>query len=136
MPRTAVTTTNAVRDFTFWTTLSQPPSTVDIQAQHRSNHTALNLPPSSSHWEIHCDGSFRSESQVAAYGVIIKNPHEQVVDGCAGTFFCSSAIVAEAKALLTAVIVAASLHFPVLSSRIAKCLFTYYMIRGELAHGR
>ncbi|CAL1410643.1 unnamed protein product [Linum trigynum] len=112
IPRTAVTSANAVRDFNFWTTPPLVQSVHGTHSQHISDHSTLSLPPSSSQWEVYCDGSFRSESQVAAYGVIITNPHGQVVDGSAGTFFCSSAIVAEAKALLIAVRMAASLHGP------------------------
>ncbi|CAN1129854.1 Putative ribonuclease H protein At1g65750 [Linum perenne] len=52
---------------------------------------------------IHCDGSFLKDSQEAAYGVVMTNCHGQVCDGRIGTFFCSSAMVAEAKAILEAI---------------------------------
>ncbi|CAN1139003.1 hypothetical protein LINPERHAP2_LOCUS11004, partial [Linum perenne] len=53
--------------------------------------------------EILCDGSFEDDRPLAGYGIIIKDSHLLVVDGYAGTLVCSSPIVAEAKALLTAI---------------------------------
>ncbi|CAL1376403.1 unnamed protein product [Linum trigynum] len=50
--------------------------------------------------EIHCDGSFISKSQPAAYGVVAVNHHGQVCDGGAETLLCSTPIEAEARALL------------------------------------
>ncbi|CAN1231391.1 hypothetical protein LINPERPRIM_LOCUS3430, partial [Linum perenne] len=40
--------------------------------------------------------------QKAGYGVIISNPNGQVLDGKAGSFYCSSSIVSEARALFHA----------------------------------
>ncbi|CAN1157596.1 Putative ribonuclease H protein At1g65750 [Linum perenne] len=57
---------------------------------------------------IHCDGSFVKDSLRAAYGVVMTNSHGQVCDGRSGTFFCSSPIVAEAKAINEAISLAAS----------------------------
>ncbi|CAN1250765.1 Putative ribonuclease H protein At1g65750 [Linum perenne] len=54
------------------------------------------------HQKIFCDGSFDQNSSEAGYGVVMKNPHGAVIDGRAGKFTCSSAMVAEAKALLEA----------------------------------
>ncbi|CAN1268803.1 hypothetical protein LINPERPRIM_LOCUS13330 [Linum perenne] len=58
-----------------------------------------NPPPSNPNWVIHCDGSFVSEVQKAAYGVTISNTSGQITDGRAGTLYCSSPIVSEAAAL-------------------------------------
>ncbi|CAN1761157.1 Transposon TX1 uncharacterized 149 kDa protein [Linum perenne] len=62
------------------------------------------------HHEIFCDGSFDPITGAAGYGVIIKNTHGQVTDGKAGMTECSSALVAEAKALLVALRVAETLN--------------------------
>ncbi|CAL1373520.1 unnamed protein product [Linum trigynum] len=100
-PSTYGTSLKAVSFFSVWTSqggLSLPTS----RDQHAPRHPTLSLPPCLNHWVIHCDGTFSSESQLAAYGVVIKNPLGQVVDGFAGTLFCSAAIVAEAKAILIA----------------------------------
>ncbi|CAN1152069.1 Putative ribonuclease H protein At1g65750 [Linum perenne] len=59
-------------------------------------------PLASTHQEIFCDGSFDQNSSTAGYGVIVRNPHGQVIDGKAGKLLCSSALVAEAKAVLEA----------------------------------
>ncbi|CAL1404182.1 unnamed protein product [Linum trigynum] len=52
---------------------------------------------------IHCDGSFISDSQPAAYGVVVVNHHGQVCDGRAENLLCSTPIEAETKALLEGV---------------------------------
>ncbi|CAL1403932.1 unnamed protein product [Linum trigynum] len=60
----------------------------------------LSSPPSSTHdFEIHCDGSCFSDSQEAAYGVVVTNSHGQVCDGRAESLHCFSPLEAEAKAL-------------------------------------
>ncbi|CAN1148077.1 hypothetical protein LINPERHAP2_LOCUS16250 [Linum perenne] len=48
------------------------------------------------------------DSQEAAFGVVMTNNQGQVCDGRSGTFFCSSAIAAEAQAIKEAVVLAAS----------------------------
>ncbi|CAN1255029.1 Putative ribonuclease H protein At1g65750 [Linum perenne] len=65
-------------------------------------------PPRTPSLVIHCDGSFLKDSQEAAYGVVVSNSHGQVCDGRSGTFLCSSAMMAEAKAILEAINLAAS----------------------------
>ncbi|CAN1767723.1 Putative ribonuclease H protein At1g65750 [Linum perenne] len=65
-------------------------------------------PPRIADLVIHCDGSFKKDSPKAAYGVVMTNTHGQVCDGRSGTFFCSSPIVAEAKAINEAVFMAST----------------------------
>ncbi|CAN1179513.1 hypothetical protein LINPERHAP2_LOCUS34238 [Linum perenne] len=61
-------------------------------------------PPHSAHErEILCDGSFSQSSPLAGYGIIIKDSHGRIIDGNSGTLVCSFPIVAEAKALHTAI---------------------------------
>ncbi|CAN1817880.1 LINE-1 retrotransposable element ORF2 protein [Linum perenne] len=75
--------------------------------------TILRPPPGDSrHHQIRCDGSFISESVEAGYGVVVTNAHGQVIEGKAGTLFCSSSMVAEAKALMVAVQCAMSYEGP------------------------
>ncbi|CAL1390640.1 unnamed protein product [Linum trigynum] len=52
---------------------------------------------------IHYDGSFISDSQPAAYGVVVVNHHGQVCDGRAEDLLCSTPIEAGTKALLEGV---------------------------------
>ncbi|CAN1154439.1 Putative ribonuclease H protein At1g65750, partial [Linum perenne] len=66
------------------------------------------LPNVSAHLKIFCDGSFDISSSTVGYGVIMYNLHEQVIDGKAGRLTCSSALAAEAKALLEAIRMAAN----------------------------
>ncbi|CAL1404554.1 unnamed protein product [Linum trigynum] len=72
----------------------------------RSRSTALS-PPGPYSKVVHCDGSFVSDAQEAAYGIAIANSHGQVINGRAERFFCSSPIQVEAYAILNAVILAA-----------------------------
>ncbi|CAN0914648.1 Putative ribonuclease H protein At1g65750 [Linum grandiflorum] len=57
-------------------------------------------PPVGDHQSIYCDGSFDQASPVAGYGIVIIDSHGQVTGGRAGKILCSSALVAEAKAIL------------------------------------
>ncbi|CAN0878781.1 hypothetical protein LINGRAHAP2_LOCUS12637 [Linum grandiflorum] len=45
-------------------------------------------------------------SRKAGFGVIMVNPESRVVDGMAGHLFCGTSIVAEARAMLAASILA------------------------------
>ncbi|CAL1371697.1 unnamed protein product [Linum trigynum] len=63
----------------------------------------MNPPPSNQSLVIHCDGSFISDSQSAAYGVVVVNHHGQVCNGRAENLLCSTPIEAETKALLEGV---------------------------------
>ncbi|CAL1384016.1 unnamed protein product [Linum trigynum] len=56
---------------------------------------------------MYCDGSFVSDSSLAAYGITIANAHGQVYDGKADSFLCSHPIQAEAFGLLNAILIAA-----------------------------
>ncbi|CAL1375417.1 unnamed protein product [Linum trigynum] len=95
------TLSKAIDCFNEWSGLLPLPST-SSPPQPPPSCSRIDPPPSLLQQEIHCDGAFVSESQVAAYGVVVRNHHGQVIDGKAGTLFCSSSIVAEAKALLIA----------------------------------
>ncbi|CAL1383908.1 unnamed protein product [Linum trigynum] len=91
-----------VREFTEWTScprLSQP-HVQTSSVQLRDNLPHPSPPPSNHHMVIHCDGSFISDSQPAAYGVVVINHHGQVCDGRADILLCSTPFEAEAKALL------------------------------------
>ncbi|CAL1403383.1 unnamed protein product [Linum trigynum] len=61
---------------------------------------------------VHCDGSFVSESQLAACGITIVDAHGQVIDGKTERFYCSYPIQAEAFAILGAVVLAAQESCP------------------------
>ncbi|CAL1367529.1 unnamed protein product [Linum trigynum] len=78
-----------------------------LQTQPRGSRSDPSPPPGPFQKIVHCDGSFVSESQLAAYGIAIANSHGQVFDGKAETFYCSVPIQAEALALLNAVRMAA-----------------------------
>ncbi|CAN1127097.1 hypothetical protein LINPERHAP2_LOCUS3813 [Linum perenne] len=71
-------------------------------------HSQSSPPPRIPDLVIHCDGSFHKDSQEAAYGVVVSNSHGQVCDGRSGTFFCSSALAAEAKAIKEAISLAST----------------------------
>ncbi|CAL1409522.1 unnamed protein product [Linum trigynum] len=62
-------------------------------------------PPSFSR-VMYCDGSFVSDSSLAAYGITIVNSHGQVYDDKVETFLCSHPIKAEALGLLNAILLA------------------------------
>ncbi|CAN1844822.1 hypothetical protein LINPERHAP1_LOCUS37605 [Linum perenne] len=66
------------------------------------NHPRQFPPPGIPHRNIHCDGSFLNESQKAGYDIVVSNAEGKVTDGRAGTFHCSYALVAEAKAIYEA----------------------------------
>ncbi|CAL1398685.1 unnamed protein product [Linum trigynum] len=93
--------TQAFRDFTEWTSCPRsPPPSFTSPTQLRGTQHTTSPPPSNHSLVIHCDGSFLSDSQTAAYGVVVVNHHGQVCDGRAETLLCSTPIEAEAKALL------------------------------------
>ncbi|CAL1404768.1 unnamed protein product [Linum trigynum] len=79
----------------------------NLSSQPESSRSTTLSPPGPFSKVVHCDGSFVSDAQVAAYGIAIANSHGQVIDGRAERFFCSSPIQAEAFAILNAVILAA-----------------------------
>ncbi|CAN1227539.1 Putative ribonuclease H protein At1g65750 [Linum grandiflorum] len=105
-PSLAVTASSFEADFKDW---SSPPLSATPSA---TLGPATHIPPSDvplprePHVDFHCDGSFTNDSQKAAYGIVISNSTGRIVDGRAGTFHCSSAIVAEAYAIKEATIVA------------------------------
>ncbi|CAL1414974.1 unnamed protein product [Linum trigynum] len=78
-----------------------------LPSQPESSRSSTLSPPGPFCKVVHCDGSFVSDAQVAAYGIAIANSHGQVIDGKAERFFCSSPLQAEAFAILNAVIWAA-----------------------------
>ncbi|CAL1384323.1 unnamed protein product [Linum trigynum] len=92
-----------------WTSGTTSPSSgsVGLPSQSGSSRSTTLSPPGPYSKVVHCDGSFVSDAQVAAYGIAIANSHGQVIDGKAERFFCSSPIQAEAVAILNAVILAA-----------------------------
>ncbi|CAN1176032.1 hypothetical protein LINPERHAP2_LOCUS32296 [Linum perenne] len=49
---------------------------------------------------------------MTGYGIIIKDFHGRIIDGYSGTIGCSSPIVVEAKALLTAINLAVTSGYP------------------------
>ncbi|CAN1181362.1 hypothetical protein LINPERHAP2_LOCUS35339, partial [Linum perenne] len=86
------------------------PITNSARAHSNPPHQSSCPPSRIADLVIHCNGSFEKDSLKAAYGVVMTNNHGQVCDGRSGTFFCSSPIVAEAKAILEAVILASERH--------------------------
>ncbi|CAN1764538.1 hypothetical protein LINPERHAP1_LOCUS9300, partial [Linum perenne] len=77
----------------------------------RSNLVA-SPPPSTSSRAIHRDGSFVDDVQKVAYSITLSNLARQVTDGKAGTFYCSSPVVSEARALYEAAILASQTYDP------------------------
>ncbi|CAN0846413.1 hypothetical protein LINGRAHAP2_LOCUS4440 [Linum grandiflorum] len=73
------------------------PIQCDTQPTNRYEYTLL------------CDGSFKYDIQQAGYGVLLYKSNGIVIDGHAGRLFCKESIVAEAWALLMAVLLAAAL---------------------------
>ncbi|CAL1404087.1 unnamed protein product [Linum trigynum] len=89
------------RELTEWIACPRPPPQgSDGPTQLRGSHPSTNPPPSSHSIVIQCDGSFFSDPQSAAYGVVVVNHHGQVSDGRAENILCSTPMEAEAKALL------------------------------------
>ncbi|CAN0907190.1 Transposon TX1 uncharacterized 149 kDa protein [Linum grandiflorum] len=82
-----------------------PPPPTQPAHYNRSSNPPPRIPP----LDIDCDGSFLNDSQKAAFGLLISEPDGKVIDGKAGTFYCSTPIVAEAYALKEAA-VAGSLY--------------------------
>ncbi|CAN1140139.1 Putative ribonuclease H protein At1g65750 [Linum perenne] len=95
-------------DFEEWSNLCTSNHTPNLRPN--SNPPTLCPPASIQSLTIHCDGSFLHDSQKAAYGMVISNSAGQIVDGKAGTFFCDSPRVSEAKALLEATKMAKSIN--------------------------
>ncbi|CAN1743943.1 hypothetical protein LINPERHAP1_LOCUS1960 [Linum perenne] len=88
--------------------LADPPPGYHSTANHPNPYP----PPSTPNWVVHCDGSFVNDSQEAAFGVVLSNNQGQVMSGVNGTFFCSSAIVAEVRAIYEATIMASTMGAP------------------------
>ncbi|CAN1165788.1 Transposon TX1 uncharacterized 149 kDa protein [Linum perenne] len=86
-----------------WISFNQDQSRLTTTSRH-STTSELNPPPDvTTQLKIFCDGSFDQNSPVAGYGVVCIDHHGQILDGKADRFLCSSALVAEAKALLEAI---------------------------------
>ncbi|CAL1393321.1 unnamed protein product [Linum trigynum] len=92
-----------------WSTCPRKMKDPPPQPQHNPPLDTSYPPPSTHDFEIHCDGSFFSESQEAAFGIVVTNCHGQVCDGKAETMQCFSPLEAEAKALWEGTRLAASL---------------------------
>ncbi|CAN1134885.1 hypothetical protein LINPERHAP2_LOCUS8536 [Linum perenne] len=60
------------------------------------------LPPTNFSLKIVCDGAYNRAIHRGGYGVIIYDNEGRVVDGRARSFFCGTAICAEAMAILAA----------------------------------
>ncbi|CAL1394709.1 unnamed protein product [Linum trigynum] len=95
-----------------WTSCPKKPPTATFPAQSTPTPNHSSSPPSSHDFEIHCDGSFFSDPQEAAYGVVVLNSHGQVCDGKAEILHCFPPLEAEAKALLVGYRLATDLHSP------------------------
>ncbi|CAN0846889.1 Putative ribonuclease H protein At1g65750 [Linum grandiflorum] len=67
-----------------------------------TRHAPL-TPPSNPLREIHCDGSFLHDSQLAAYGFTVMDVHGTVYDGRVGPAYVSSPMAAETRAILEAI---------------------------------
>ncbi|CAL1397336.1 unnamed protein product [Linum trigynum] len=92
------------KELTEWNTCPRsPPPMPSLPTQLRGTQSHTSPPPSNQSLMIHCDGSFISDSQPAAYGVVVVNHHGQVCDGRAENLLCSTPIEAETKALLEGV---------------------------------
>ncbi|CAN0896451.1 hypothetical protein LINGRAHAP2_LOCUS18499, partial [Linum grandiflorum] len=78
----------------------------DVESSHRNNQQPNDLMSRSVQRRLLCDGSFDKDVQKAGFGVIMVNPEGRVVDGVAGHLFCGTSIVAEARAVLAACILA------------------------------
>ncbi|CAL1407223.1 unnamed protein product [Linum trigynum] len=82
-------------------------SSAGLPSQPESSRSPTLSPPGPFIKVLHCDGSFVSHAQMAAYGIAIANSHSQVIDGKAERLICSSPLQAKAVAILNAVILAA-----------------------------
>ncbi|CAN0836944.1 hypothetical protein LINGRAHAP2_LOCUS1651 [Linum grandiflorum] len=78
----------------------------DVESSHMNNQQPNDLMSRSVQRRLLCDGSFDKDVQKAGFGVIMVNPEGRVVDGVAGHFFCGTSMVAEARAVLGACILA------------------------------
>ncbi|CAL1402981.1 unnamed protein product [Linum trigynum] len=114
----AITATLANREFMNineareTTSLSSILRSASCHSQPRGSRRNPSPPPGPFERIVHCDGSFVSESQLAACGITIADAHGQVIDGKAERFYCSYPIQAEAFAFLGAVVLAAQVSCP------------------------
>ncbi|CAN0873221.1 hypothetical protein LINGRAHAP2_LOCUS10320 [Linum grandiflorum] len=74
---------------------------------HGNNQQPNDLMSRSVHRRLLCDGSFQKDIQKTGIGVISVNPEGHVLDEVAGHFCCRTSIVAKARAVYTACVIAA-----------------------------
>ncbi|CAN1143250.1 hypothetical protein LINPERHAP2_LOCUS13510 [Linum perenne] len=97
----------ALADATSWR--FHPPSNTNPNTIPTSNHQIPHPhsqpppPPRTIPLKVHCDASFGTASQLAAFGIVITNSDGLVCDGRSGLFHCYSPTAAEAQAVLEAV---------------------------------
>ncbi|CAN0912356.1 hypothetical protein LINGRAPRIM_LOCUS716 [Linum grandiflorum] len=78
--------------------------------------------------DCYYDGSFTTDPQKAAFGVLLYNPSGQVVDGTVGSLFCFASLVAEARALLEATLLPK--RFGIHCRFLSNCKFLVDAING------
>ncbi|CAN1122548.1 Putative ribonuclease H protein At1g65750 [Linum perenne] len=129
-PCPSFTGANCVIDANDWrtTSASRGPTSHTLTVPPPHSQPATNPPPCIPTRAIHCDGSFIDDVQKAAYGITISNTSGQVTEGRAGTFYCSSPIVSEARAIYEAAILASQSIEP--SNILSDCLELVKAISG------
>lgn len=76
------------------------------------------LPPCEGCLKVNVDGSFKEQKQLAGFGVVVRNAHGILVDGCCGSMKAASSFAAEALGMRRAcqLIVDAGWKFVVIES--------------------
>ncbi|CAN1182578.1 hypothetical protein LINPERHAP2_LOCUS36049 [Linum perenne] len=113
-PCSSITGANCVIDVSDWRTAAASRGSTNhpLPVPSPHSHPATSPLPCIPTRAIYCNGSFVDDVQKEAYDITLSNTSGQVTEGRADTFYCSSPIGYEARAIYEAAILAGQSHQP------------------------